>query len=185
MTPQPPANEPEPVFGQAEPAADEQQYEPDEAWTAVPAGRSSTVDTPEEQVRRRKFMMLGIAGAGLAMLIIIIIGSMAWLGAAGDRGQFQGDWLDQGNTPYSIQGDRILRNQEEIATFSIDTTISPPGIDWTWSTGENKGGTMKGIYELKGNRLTLFLSNPGQNRPTQIDRGDGRRTWMQLSRVTK
>jgi uncharacterized protein (TIGR03067 family) len=185
VTPQPPANEPEPAFGQAEPAAEEQQYEPDEVWSTVPASRASTVDTAEEAGRRRKFMMLGIAGAGLAMLIIIVVGSMAWLGAASELGQFQGDWVDQGNTPYSIQGNRILRNQEEIATFSIDATTTPGSIDWTWSTGESKDRTMQGIYELKGNRLILYLANPGQNRPTQIDRGDGRRTWMQLSRVTK
>src|SRR5262245_53482962 len=56
----------------------------------------------------------------------------------------------------------------EETTFNLDATKSPKWIDVISSQGTSKGKTAQGIYELKGDDLTICIGPSGQNRPTEF-----------------
>ena len=51
---------------------------------------------------------------------------------------------------------------------TVDTTKSPKTIDATDGNGRNKGKTILGIYEIKGNEFKVSFSMPGKPRPTNF-----------------
>jgi uncharacterized protein (TIGR03067 family) len=53
--------------------------------------------------------------------------------------------------------------------FVIDRAKSPASIDYTHAAGANKGQTQLGIYQLDGDRLTIFVAAPGAGRPKQFE----------------
>jgi uncharacterized protein (TIGR03067 family) len=53
--------------------------------------------------------------------------------------------------------------------FAIDAARSPASIDYTHTAGANKGKTQLGIYQLNGDRLTIFVAAPGAGRPEQFE----------------
>jgi uncharacterized protein (TIGR03067 family) len=57
-------------------------------------------------------------------------------------------------------------------TVRLDPAKKPKAIDIVYQTGENKGKTSLGIYELDGSTLRVCLGEPGDPRPTKF-RGDG------------
>jgi uncharacterized protein (TIGR03067 family) len=59
-------------------------------------------------------------------------------------------------------------------TVRLGPTRKPRAIDIVYKTGEHKGKTSLGIYELDGNRLRVCLGEPGDPRPTRFD---GRGTY--------
>ncbi len=66
-----------------------------------------------------------------------------------------------------IQGDA-----DKEFTVRLDSDKKPKAIEIVYKTGENKGKTSLGIYELDGGTLRVSLGEPGDPRPTRF-RGDG------------
>jgi RNA polymerase sigma factor (sigma-70 family) len=60
-------------------------------------------------------------------------------------------------------------------TVRLDASKKPGTIDFVYESGENKGRTSLGIYELNGNTLRVCVGEPGDPRPTEFD-GGGTRT---------
>ena len=51
---------------------------------------------------------------------------------------------------------------------TVDITKSPKTIDATDGSGRNKGKTILGIYEIKGDEFKVSFSMPGKPRPTKF-----------------
>ena len=51
---------------------------------------------------------------------------------------------------------------------TVDITKSPKNIDATDGSGRNKGKTILGIYEIKGDEFKCSFSPPGKPRPTKF-----------------
>jgi len=62
------------------------------------------------------------------------------------------------------------------ARMSVDPSKQPKAIDYLLTSGSNRGKTQLGIYERKGDRLTLCFARPNQARPGDFraDAGSGR-----------
>ena len=58
-------------------------------------------------------------------------------------------------------------------TFKIDPTAKPKTIDITQTSGDNKGKTSLGIYDLDGDTLKIAWAPPGKDRPTEFKSADG------------
>jgi uncharacterized protein (TIGR03067 family) len=54
------------------------------------------------------------------------------------------------------------------ARISIDPTQAPKTIDYLLTSGQARGKTQLGIYQLDGDRLTVCFARPNQKRPTDF-----------------
>jgi uncharacterized protein (TIGR03067 family) len=61
-----------------------------------------------------------------------------------------------------IDGDKITltRDGQESGTgkLVLDPSKDPATVDWKWTSGSASGGTSLGIYEFKGDTLTICLN---------------------------
>lgn len=188
MTPQPPSNEPGPIFGESPAPAGEQDL-PGEVWSTVPASATVGSLTPQEVARRKQMLYIAIGGVGLVLVVVAAILLLMAGSQASHLGQLRGDWLaTQGElvkpgvqTVVTITDTKLTAGPEEIGTFIIDATAEPKHFDMTMSGGVFKGQTLLGIYTLEGNRLSICLAVPGQDRPKRVDPELGR-WFLKLNR---
>jgi uncharacterized protein (TIGR03067 family) len=61
----------------------------------------------------------------------------------------------------------------ESGVGKIDPAKSPKTLDITPADGPNKGKTLLGIYELKGDELRVCWSEPGKDRPADFTSKEG------------
>jgi uncharacterized protein (TIGR03067 family) len=98
-------------------------------------------------------------------------------------GKFQGNWtittLERGGkdltkTPQFqspdvvIEGDQFRTKGIE-ATLKLDPSQSPKALDFSYHKGPFAGQTIKAIYKLEGDTLTIIRANAeGDERPTEF-----------------
>jgi uncharacterized protein (TIGR03067 family) len=70
------------------------------------------------------------------------------------------------------QGDKVI----QAGTHKFDPAKKPPQVDAVVTEGEDKGSTMLGIYELKGDSLKVCFDPKGKERPTDFTSKAGRMT---------
>ncbi len=59
-------------------------------------------------------------------------------------------------------------------TFRLDPTAKPRAIDLTIQTGDEKGKTVRGIYRLEGDALTVCVAEPDKkDRPREFSAPEG------------
>lgn len=56
----------------------------------------------------------------------------------------------------------------QAGTHKLDPSKKPAQVDAKVTEGEDKGSTMLGIYELKGNTLKVCFDPAGKERPTSL-----------------
>jgi uncharacterized protein (TIGR03067 family) len=66
----------------------------------------------------------------------------------------------KGNTFAMAEGKQISRG-----TYKVDLSKKPKHIDATFNDGPEKGKTLMGIYELKGDIYKVCISITGKDRP--------------------
>lgn len=112
--------------------------------------------------------------------------------AVRDEDRLQGDWkvtslVEAGKKAepktfaawnLTVAGDKMTaRDGKEVMdeyTFRLDAAASPRAIDLTVQTGEAKGKTLQGIYQLEGDTLTVCVSEPGKkDRPKEFRSAEG------------
>ena len=66
------------------------------------------------------------------------------------------------------------------ATFVLDSTRTPAGIDLTFTEGPDKGKTARGIYKLVGDELIVRIPSrePFDARPDHFDGVEGSKTYL-------
>ena len=78
---------------------------------------------------------------------------------------------------FVFKGDKLTARTE--AEYSIDASKKPKEFDLKVVDGqESERGTWKGIYDLKGDRLTLCLAPPNEDRPTEFVTKEGEKTIL-------
>jgi RNA polymerase sigma factor (sigma-70 family) len=80
------------------------------------------------------------------------------------------------NVRLVAEGDRWTLKEtkgdpDKVFSVRLDPTQQPKAIDIVYQTGENKGKTSLGIYELDGSTLRVCLGEPGDPRPTKFHGG--------------
>jgi uncharacterized protein (TIGR03067 family) len=79
------------------------------------------------------------------------------------------------DTPFIVKGD---------CTCTLSPRQNPKEIDLYVDTGPAQGqGVWKGIYDLKGDELTLCLNSPNRARPTEFSCGKGEAVLLKFKRA--
>jgi uncharacterized protein (TIGR03067 family) len=121
----------------------------------------------------------------------------------GDRDSLQGKWqlvetvkkgktqkiTDQSEDFFELvfKGDKITARYKigaEQGGYKIDPNKSIKTIDILPSTGDEKGKTLKGIYELKADQLKLCMASGGPHRPESF-KAEGDKTVVYVLRRAK
>lgn len=149
-----------------------------------------------ETKRRRPIMRFRTAALLLFGLLLAAAPRAAWSddqpaapAAKADKDAIQGIWklvsaVHDGKTidkpegadalKIRFEGDRSyqVKGEEKVdpAEFKLDSDKSPKQIDLIPSEGPDKGKTMKGIYELAGDKLKLCIA--GADRPADFKAGE-------------
>ena len=85
---------------------------------------------------------------------------------------------------FVFKGDKLTVKVE--CPYTIDAAKKPKEIDLKVEEGpEQERGTWKGIYELKGDELTLCLALPNEARPTEFETKEGEKTMLLKLKRTK
>ncbi len=109
--------------------------------------------------------------------------------AKSETDKLQGSWeitsaQMAGKEPEGDEGDQIKKNKmvftgnkvklKHEVEYTIDPSTKPKQIDLKVDDGpENERGTWKGIYELKGDELTLCFAMPNRDRPGEFVSKEG------------
>ncbi len=70
------------------------------------------------------------------------------------------------------------REQDDLASYTLDASKSPKQIDATIKEGESAGQTVKGIYKIEDGKVTMCWSMPGGERPSEFKTETGSETRM-------
>lgn len=91
----------------------------------------------------------------------------ATLGGRDHKDDFEGLTLTVEDDKYTV----TVGTNTDKGTITLDTTKTPKHITLASSekAGPFKGRTMPGIYEFKGDKLTVCLNSEKDDRPTKFD----------------
>jgi uncharacterized protein (TIGR03067 family) len=80
----------------------------------------------------------------------------------------------------TFEGDKWMVHRDgkviQAGTHKFDPDQKPPQVDAVVTEGEDKGNTMLGIYELKGDTLKVCFDAKGKERPVDFTNKAGRMT---------
>ena len=140
----------------------------------------------------------------LSCIALLLLSAFA-LAGGDDLKQFQGTWhgvlvesdgkpataqekklaiklVVEGDRFKSYVGDQVLSG----GTMKTDSKQKPPALDATYSEGPIQGVAQKGIYELRGDTLTVNFAKPGGERPAGFQTKAGSEEMlMRYSRARK
>lgn len=86
-------------------------------------------------------------------------------GVATDPGEVKGRFVvSKGEKLTAYFKDKVLGT----ATQKLDPGKSPKHVDVTYEDGPIKGTTLKGIYKLEGDTLTICMGGVGKDRPKEF-----------------
>jgi uncharacterized protein (TIGR03067 family) len=73
-----------------------------------------------------------------------------------------------------------LGRTRTVGSYKLDPSKTPMQIDMSLTSGDGKGATVKGIYEVKGGTLMACYAPPGKARPTAFSStpGSGNRLFV-------
>jgi uncharacterized protein (TIGR03067 family) len=122
----------------------------------------------------------------LACVAIGLIASQPRKDEVKDPAPLEGGWEmvllfvngEEVPTDQAMSGELVVLDDEyrpklgatvEASTFKIDATKSPKAIDFTYTSGFSKGKTIKGIYKIDGDDLTICRGlGPENDRPKEF-----------------
>jgi uncharacterized protein (TIGR03067 family) len=76
--------------------------------------------------------------------------------------------VDGDNYTFTVEG-----MSEEKGTFKVDPGQKPKALDVLIMTGEDKGKTQLGVYDIDGDTLKLCFVPPGAERPKALAAKEG------------
>ena len=142
---------------------------------------------------------LGVVGGGVWVGVPAVV--RAAEGAKGDKDAIQGEWkivsakkAGKGPAEEDVIGRTLTITADEVkfhfdAGYTLDPSKDPKRIDLTPSegAGNEKGKVFQGIYKLAGDKLTIHLAHPGEDRPTDFENKDDgtNNLLLELERVKK
>ena len=126
--------------------------------------------------------------ATVAIVVLAASGSLRGGGKEGDKElkKIQGTWkfisqeMEGKERPkeeltkltITFTGDKwSVRVEDKVVqagTHQLDGTKKPGHVDAVVTEGEDKGSTMLGIYELKGDKMKVCFDPKGKQRPTSF-----------------
>lgn len=74
-------------------------------------------------------------------------------------------------------GDAVLKG-----THKLDSSATPMTIDATDTAGPFEGMSLKGIFKVENDELTVCFAAPGEDRPATFSTKDGKATLMHVWR---
>jgi RNA polymerase sigma factor (sigma-70 family) len=145
--------------------------------------------------------LIALSGAlGTAYHVAVRAGEGEARNARGDKDKLQGTWefvsgqmggkeaegaeAEQiKKQKFIFKGDKLLARSE--ARYTLDPGKKPKEFDLQVDEGpEQERGTWKGIYDLKGDELTLCVAPPNLDRPTEFVSRQGEQAMLlKLKRV--
>jgi uncharacterized protein (TIGR03067 family) len=74
----------------------------------------------------------------------------------------------------------VIGDEKDVGTFTVDPSKSPKELDVKPTGGPNKGKTVKGIYKIDGDTLTVCYGFEADKagRPTKFDSKAGDKTLL-------
>jgi uncharacterized protein (TIGR03067 family) len=63
---------------------------------------------------------------------------------------------------------KIMGKEQEQGTITVDPEKKPKTIDIDITSGDDKGKSQKGIYELDGDTLKVCVARPEEERPKEL-----------------
>lgn len=171
---------------------------------------SAPVAALTEGVIRTMFLAKLKIGLIVALTLVISGGALTGVGVAlraedkdvtkSDKEKLEGSWqIESAKTGGQDAADDELKQMQENkfvfkgdtvkvkaeAKYMIDPAKTPKELTLEVTEGpQQEQGTWKGIYELKGDELTICINMPGADRPQKFESNAGDRTvLMKLKRV--
>ena len=101
----------------------------------------------------------------------------------------KGPMIIKGNTVRQWADDAGVKSIVSESTFTLDPTVKPKAVDFTFTAGMFKGEKTPAIYEVEGDTLRIcyaMLVDRQQERPTAFaGKGDGKALLLSYKRVKK
>jgi uncharacterized protein (TIGR03067 family) len=74
-----------------------------------------------------------------------------------------------GDKMTSRDGDQVM----EESILRLDISVKPKAIDLKFTTGPDKDKTVRGIYQVEGDKLTICVGVPNKDRPKEFRAPEG------------